>query len=305
MCIGFSRVCYPLQVTSDTRTFKLTIAYHGARFRGWQKGNGRTVQSTLLAVIQKALPDASGGRVPEGAPVRLDGAGRTDAGVHAEGQVASLVLPAAVDAEALFTQINRHLPADLAVLSLEQGDDRFHARYRATAKTYRYTVLDGPVGDPFLQGLCWRYDGVLDVKRMRDAAGVFIGRHDFSAFTADRPKPDKERTVHAITIARRGGAHGGTDGTGDGQPGGNGQPGAGQQGGARLHPLEPIDIHVRGSAFLWRQVRIMVGGLVEAGAGRLGTEDLARILASRDRSLGPAPAPACGLTLESVEFGEE
>lgn len=291
-------------MTSDTRTYKLIIAYHGARFRGWQKGNGRTVQSTLVAVIRKALPDASGGIVPEDAPVRFDGAGRTDAGVHAEGQVASLVLPTAVDPEALFTQINRHLPADLAVRSLEQVDDRFHARYRATAKTYRYTVLDGPVGDPFLQDRCWRYDGVLEVKRMRDAAGVFIGRHDFSAFTADRPKPDKERTVHSITIARRGGGYGGTDGTGDGQPGGNGQPGAGEHGGAKLHPLGPIDIHVRGSAFLWRQVRIMVGGLVEAGAGRLGTEDLTRMLASRDRSLGPAPAPACGLTLESVEFGE-
>ncbi len=291
-------------MTSDTRTYKLIIAYHGARFRGWQKGNGRTVQSTLLAVIQKALPDASGGTIPEDVPVRLDGAGRTDAGVHAEGQVASLVLPAAVDAEALFTQINRHLPADLAVCSLEQCDDRFHARYRATARTYRYTVLDGPVGDPFLQDRCWRYDGVLDVERMREAADVFIGRHDFSAFTADRPKPDKERTVHAITIARRGG--GDIDRIGGGHRGRSRSDDYGKRAGsAGGDRPSPITIHVRGSAFLWRQVRIMVGGLVEAGAARLGTEDLTRTLASRDRSLGPAPAPACGLTLESVEFGEE
>ncbi|MFW6252847.1 MAG: tRNA pseudouridine synthase A [bacterium] len=291
--------------TAETRTYKLVIAYHGARFRGWQKGNGRTVQSTLLTVIQKALPEASGGDVPETAQVRLDGAGRTDAGVHAEGQVASLVLPAVVDAERLFALVNHHLPADLTVISLEQVDDRFHARYRATAKTYRYTVLDGPVGDPFLQDRAWRYDGELDVGRMQEAARVFVGRHDFSAFTADRPKPGKERTVFSVTIARRGvaggaGASGGVGASGSALPRGVTTPA-----GSRLHAGQarsPIDIHVRGSAFLWRQVRMMVGGIVEVGAGRLGTEDLARILASRDRSLGPAPAPACGLTLETVEF---
>ncbi len=295
-------------MASDTRTFKLVIAYHGARFRGWQKGNGRTVQSTLLTVIRKALPEASGGIVPEDTAVRLYGAGRTDAGVHAEGQVASTTLPAAVNPDRLFALVNYHLPADVAVRSLEPVDDRFHARYRATAKTYRYTIVDGPVGDPFLEDRAWRCFGELNLARMREAAAVFVGRHDFSAFTADRPKPGKERTIYEVKIARRSerdepapgppadasGHPSGANGRSQAEPGG--------EPAAERRPLSPVDIHIRGSAFLWRQVRIMVGGLVEAGARRLGTEELRRILASRDRSLAPAPAPGCGLTLVGVEF---
>lgn len=267
-------VCVILQLvtTPKTQTLKLTIAYHGARFRGWQKGNGRTIQGTLIETIRKALPRISHGAIPADVEIRLDGAGRTDAGVHASGQVASVVLPASIDTARLLPVVNQLLPSDVALLSVEPADDRFHARYRSTAKTYRYTVLDGPVGNPFLYGLVWRYQGDLDLVSMQEAAHVFIGRHDFSAFTSDKPRPNKKRTVHSISITRRASSG-----------------------------HAPIDIHIRGDGFLWRQVRIMAGALVEVGAGRLNGEDLQRILDSRDRSQAPAPAPACGLTLLSVE----
>lgn len=255
------------------QTLKLTIAYNGARFKGWQKGNGRTVQSTLIEIIGKALPEASLGAVPADLAVRLDGAGRTDAGVHAEGQVASAVVPASVDPKRLFETVNRHLPADLALVSLEAAEERFHARYRAQAKTYRYTIVDGPVGNPFLHGRAWRLSERLEIGRMRAAAEVFIGRHDFSAFTSDKPKPNKERTVYSIDISR-----------------------------TQAAVVGPVEITVRGDGFLWRQVRIMAGAIVAAGTNELSAADIRGILASGVRAQAPAPAPACGLTLVSVEY---
>ncbi|TVR91427.1 MAG: tRNA pseudouridine(38-40) synthase TruA [Spirochaetaceae bacterium] len=259
--------------TPKTQTLKLTLAYNGARFKGWQKGNGRTVQSTLIEIIGKALPEASHGEVPADYELRLDGAGRTDAGVHAEGQVASAVVPASVNAQLLFEKVNRHLPADLALVSLEAAEQRFHARYRALAKTYRYTVVDGPVGDPFLHGRAWRYAELLDLDRMRAAAEVFLGQQDFSAFTSDRPKPNKERRIFSIDISR-----------------------------TRTAVVSPVEILVRGDGFLWRQVRIMAATIVAAGAQELSPPDIQQMLASRTRSQAPAPAPSCGLTLVSVEY---
>lgn len=255
------------------QTLKLTVAYNGARFKGWQKGNGRTVQSTLMEIIGKALPEAAHGEIPDGFELRLDGAGRTDAGVHAEGQVASAVVPAAVDPQRLFETVNQHLPMDLAVVSIETAEERFHARYRAQAKTYRYTVVDGPVGNPFLHGRAWRVAEQLDLERMQAAAESFIGRHDFSAFTSDRPKPNKERTVFSISVSR-----------------------------THASVVSPVEILVCGDGFLWRQVRIMAAAIVAAGSNELSPTEIEHILESRIRAQAPAPAPACGLTLVSVEY---
>ena len=258
----------------ETRTYKLVVAYDGARFKGWQRGNGRTVQSTLEEAIAESLADASGGAVATDAAVRVEGSGRTDAGVHAEGQVASVVLPAGADPRSLYNSVNRQLPPDLTLLSLEEADGRFHARYRATAKTYRYRVVDGPVGDPFLRRYSLRESTILDVERMQSAAVAFLGTHDFSSFTADRPKPNKERTVHSIEFARTGPSF-----------------------------ARPLDILVRGDGFLWKQVRIMVSALAAAGKGEIDAARIEEILLARDRSLAPSPAPAHGLTLISVEYG--
>jgi tRNA pseudouridine38-40 synthase len=261
----------PKTESPDEERLKLTIAYNGVKFRGWQKGNGRTVQDTLIAAIQRSLPDS-----PE---IRLDGAGRTDAGVHGEGQVASVVVPRGTDREQLLCTVNRHLPGDVAVLAVEPADDRFHARYHAVARTYRYTIVDGPGGNPFLNGLAWRCTGDLDVRAMQAAARILEGEHDFAAFTADKKKANTVRTVLSIDIERR-------------------EPPSQQS------PLpRPLDIYIRGDGFLWRQVRIMVGALVLAGEKKLTPDALQDILISGDRSRAPAPTPAWGLTLMSVEFG--
>lgn len=256
-----------------TATFKLTLAYDGTNFKGWQRGNGRTVQSTLEDALDQSLERASGGAVHAPSGVKVDGAGRTDAGVHAEGQVASVVLPDSVDPNILLDAVNLVVPSDLSLRSVEVADERFHARYRATAKTYRYRVVDGPVADPFLRRFAWRFRGALDVERMEAASEAFVGAHDFSAFTADKGKKDKTRTVFSIHFDRPGFLCG-----------------------------SPLDILFRGNGFLWKQVRIMASALVLAGTGETDAPSLAATLASRDRSLAPGPAPARGLTLVSVDY---
>ncbi|MFW5827643.1 MAG: tRNA pseudouridine(38-40) synthase TruA [Alkalispirochaeta sp.] len=258
-----------MSISTEERRLKLTIAYNGAKFRGWQKGNGRTLQSTLIEAMERALPDAG--------PVRIDGAGRTDAGVHAEGQVASAVVPRSAHPEQLLQLVNRYLPADMAVRAVESAGDRFHARYHAVARTYRYTIVDGPVGDPFLNGLTWRHPGDLNDLAMQRAAEVFTGEHDFAAFTADKKRSNTVRRVFSIKVSRRPKAVSG-------------------------QAPQPLDICVRGDSFLWRQVRMMVGALVLCGEGSLSTDELQSILRSGDRSRAPAPAPAWGLTLISVDY---
>ena len=260
---------------SGTKTYKIVVAYNGARFKGWQRGNGRTVQSTLEDALEKSLGHASRGAVRAPVGVVVNGAGRTDAGVHAEGQVASVVLPASVDANLLMDEVNRVLPNDLTIRSVQVTHARFHARYRATAKTYRYRVVDGPSGDPFLHRFSWRVTGTLDVGRMQAASHAFIGEHDFSAFTADKGKKNKTRTVLSIHFER-----------------------------SHLFGGTPLDIVIRGNGFLWNQVRIMVSALVAAGMGESDTHSIQRILASGDRSLAPPAGPARGLTLLSVEYGD-
>ena len=255
-----------MSIDSPT-TWRLLIAYNGARFKGWQRGNGRTVQSALEEAIGAVLGEQGQ------TDVRVDGAGRTDAGAHAEGQVASVVLSVAVDPAHLLAAVNRALPADVAVLSIEPAEDRFHARYRATAKSYRYRIVDGPVPNPFLAHLAWRQHQALDVDAMRRAARLFVGKHDFSAFTRDKGTKSKERAVRSIALERTVFAGG---------------------------PV--LQITVRGDGFMWNQVRAMVGTLVAIGRGDADEGLIERMLVSGDRSLTPPAAPASGLTLMSVEY---
>jgi tRNA pseudouridine38-40 synthase len=257
---------------TKTTTYKIVIAYDGTNFKGWQRGNGRTVQATLEEALSQALADdPETGVVPP--DISVDGAGRTDAGVHAEGQVASLVLPGSVKPGFLWEALNEVLPSDLAVLSVDAVDDRFHARYRATAKTYRYRVIDGPSGDPFLRRFSWRLRETMDVDRMRAAAEVFTGRHDFAAFTADKGKKDKTRTIRSLLVERN-----------------------------KTPCGSSLDIVFHGDGFLWKQVRIITAGLILCGTGETDAATLNAILRSGDRSRAPGPAPARGLTLVSVEY---
>jgi len=252
---------------------KLTLAYDGRGFKGWQKGNGRTVQGVLEAALLAALGRASDGAVRPGSVTPEDlyliGAGRTDAGVHAAGQVAGVRVPGAVRPDRLLEAVNRELPADLAVLACEVADDRFHAQYRALGKTYRYRIVDGPVGDPFLAPWAWRIPVRLDEAAMAAAADALRGSRDFTSLTADKSKKDRNRTITDLRIERRGNV---------------------------------VDILVDGDGFLWNQVRIMAALLAEAGQGKRDAAGIARLLEARDRSLAPPPAPAGGLCLLAVRY---
>lgn len=256
-----------------TKTIKLVVAYDGTRFKGWQRGNGRTVQGTLEEALSLSLGTASRGSVRAAEELTVVGAGRTDAGVHAEGQVASAIVPASVDIGLLLRAVNERLPIDLSVLSVTPAADRFHARYNAKAKTYRYRIVDGDCPNPFLYRFSWFVKGLLDEAVMRNAASVLEGEHDFTSFTADKGKKDKVRTIFSISFSR-----------------------------PRLFGSNPLDISFRGDGFLWNQVRIMTTALVKAGSGELDAEKLIRLLDARDRSLAPDPAPPSGLALVSVEY---
>jgi len=258
---------------ASRRWVKLIVAYDGTRFKGWQRGNGRNVQGVLEEALVVALPRASGGAVQPGSctceDLHLVGAGRTDAGVHAEGQVASAIIPVTVSLDSLLIQVNRELPSDVAIRAIEAAPERFHARYHATSRTYRYSFTTGPVGNPFRAAYTWHIRERLDMEAMRKVADLLEGTHDFTSLTADKSKSNRVRTITDIQF---------------------------QQEGPQLH------IYVTADSFLWNQVRIMTMVLAQAGLGTMSPADVATLLEARNRSLSPEPAPARGLCLYSVSY---
>jgi tRNA pseudouridine38-40 synthase len=260
------------------RTLKLTLAYDGAPFVGWQRQpNGVSVQ----ALVEDALAPI------EGRKVAIVGAGRTDAGVHALGQVASCRVETRLDPDSLRRALNARLPASIRVLQVEEAPDGFHARYWARAKTYSYRALVGSLADPFLRGLAWHLPHALDAGAMRAALALLTGRHDFAAFQgAGSAVRDTVRTLHRADLEETSwrGLFG------DAPPAADG---------ARL-----LVWRFTGDGFLRHMVRNIVGTVVETGLGRRRPEDMAALLASGDRRQAGPTAPAHGLTLVSVEYGE-
>ncbi|WP_243358031.1 tRNA pseudouridine(38-40) synthase TruA [Fundidesulfovibrio terrae] len=251
----------------DTVRLKFTLAYQGTDFAGWQiqpEGFGRSVQ----ACLEDALSRLSGRFV------RAHGASRTDSGVHALCQVAHADVPAARLHLPWLRAVNALLPRDVAVTSVETVDRSFHARYAATSKTYTYTLWHQsnfvlPQRRPFV----WD-TGPLDLAAMELAARELTGEHDFSAFqNAGTPVKKTVRTVDAIVLR-------------PGQP-----------------PHESVWA-VTGEGFLKQMVRNIMGCLVEVGRGKANAETVRSLLATKDRSLAPATAPARGLCLELMEFGQ-
>ena len=255
------------------RTLKITIAYEGTAYVGWQRQpNGSSIQGCLEAALTEI----------EGTPVTVEGAGRTDAGVHALAQVASVRLSHPIAPDALLRAINAKLPADIRVVAVEVGPESFHARFDATAKTYRYRLLHGRVASPFDRRYGWHVGLPLDHERMDAAGRALVGEHDFAAFQATGSSTHSSvRTLFELTVS---GA------TTDGQ---------GVDGGAGP-ALTLID--ARGSGFLRHMVRVIVGTLVEVGRGQLDRAAVERALASGDRSLAGQTAPPHGLFLMRVEY---
>jgi tRNA pseudouridine38-40 synthase len=244
-------------------TFRLTLEYDGGDFAGWQvqPGDRRTVQGTL----EEALARITGQRP------RVTGAGRTDAGVHAEGQVASLVVDTGLGPGALARALNGVLPADLSVVDARLAPEGFHARYDARSKLYRYALWNGEARSPLRASRTHRVVTRLDLAAMRSAAAALVGTHDFASFqTAGSPVRSTVRTLLRLDL--------------EGEPRGE------------------IRILVEADGFLRHMVRILAGTLIEVGLGRREARALPGVLAARDRSRAGRTAPARGLTLLHVWY---
>jgi len=249
------------------RNLKITLAYDGSDFSGWQVQPERaTIQGALATALEHVCA------------VRLlpQGSGRTDAGVHALAQVASFQFDAGIPTENLQRALNHVLPAAIRVLSVEEAAPDFHARKSARAKTYRYRIYRGEVCPPFLARYVYHNPYPLDEAAMQSAAAVVAGEHDFTSFAAVDPERGLEeeetsnlRTIYSSQWQREG---------------------------------EELVYTVRGSGFLHHMVRNLVGTFMLVGKGTLESAGVKRILAARDRSAAGPTAPACGLYLVSVEY---
>jgi len=266
---------------STPRTLKLTLAYDGTEFVGWQRqAEGVSIQG----LVEDALSTIEGRRVT------IAGAGRTDAGVHALGQIASVRLAHALDTASLRRALNSMLPADVRVLAVEEVAEGFHARYAARAKTYRYYVANSDVASPFERRYVWHVAHPLAVEPMARAAPALEGRHDFSGFqAAGSATATTVRTILSSTLRIAG------DEDAFWRP-------------ARL-PVDPsggrgrlLVYEVTGDGFLRHMVRTVVGTLVEIGAGRRDAGAIGAVIASRDRHSAGPTAPACGLCLVRIAF---
>jgi tRNA pseudouridine38-40 synthase len=250
--------------TRAARNIKLVIEYDGSGYAGWQaQRNGSGVQEAVESAIFRVT----------GERLRIAASGRTDAGVHARGQVATFKTESAVPAAKFAAALNAHLPEDVAVLSAEEAPEGFHARKSVKSKTYRYRILNRPARPALDRGKVYHLVPRLDVAAMRRGAQHLVGRHDFRAFTPIAAiKPGGyEREIFSLEVERRG---------------------------------DRVDIEVTGSGFLYNMVRCIAGTLIEVGRGRRPPEDVKVVIESRDRRRCGPTAPACGLCLVRVEYGE-
>jgi tRNA pseudouridine38-40 synthase len=248
------------------RTLKLTLAYDGTAYAGWQVQPGcRTVQGTLEAAMEKVT----------GPTTHVLASGRTDAGVHALGQVVGWRTPSDLPVEVLWRALNAELPQDIAVLEVTEAADDFHAVRDAVRKRYRYVIHDGPVHDVFRRQYCWHYThGRLDAQAMARAAGALLGTHDFRSFqSSGTARESTVRTVFEISV-RRG------------------------RGGAR----DWINLEIEADGFLYHMVRAIVGTLVEVGRGAQSETWPAEVLRAADRSAAGPTAPPQGLFLLRVDY---
>ena len=246
------------------RTYKITLEYDGRDFEGWQvqPGGRRTVQGAL----EDALARVTGERV------RVDGSGRTDAGVHAEGQVASVRLDKEPDPDRLWRSLNGVLPADVAVVGLCQAAEGFHARRDARSKLYRYAIWNGVARSPLRRARALCLGRPLDLEALREAAAALRGTHDFASFQAAGSDVETtERTLLRVDVCGRAGGE--------------------------------IALWFEGTGFLRHMVRSLTGTLLEVGSGRRQASQIPAVLAARDRRAAGPTAPPHALTLVRVDFG--
>lgn len=246
------------------RTLRLTLAYDGTGFRGWARQPDAailTIEGVLAHRLEAVLRH----------PVGLSVAGRTDAGVHARGQVASFRTEAGIDPERLQRAVNAALAPEVVIVDAAEAPTGFDARFSATAREYAYRIDGAGPPDPFTARFVWHRPGRLPLGPMREAARALVGRHDFASFCR-RPGGGRSTVRHLrrFTVSRHG---------------------------------DLLEMRAEADAFLHQMVRSLVGTLVDVGAGRLEASEIPDVLAARDRSAAGRLAPARGLTLERVRYG--
>lgn len=242
--------------------YRFKIQYDGTRYRGWQrqKNDFDTIQGRIEQVLSRQM----------GHPVEIDGAGRTDAGVHAREQVANVHLDYNGTTEELRECLNEYLPEDIRILEVEIAGERFHSRLNATGKVYEYRLCKKGCFDVFARKYQWQMEELLDVARMKEAAGLLLGEHDFKGFcTKASRKKSTIRRIDAIDIEETENA---------------------------------VILHFFGNGFLYNMVRILTGTLVEIGTGTREISTIEEIFERKERVLAGMTAPAKGLTLVRVKY---
>lgn len=243
------------------RNLRLDICYDGSRYRGWQRlpGGNQTIQGKLETALSRIL----------GEPIEIAGSGRTDAGVHAQGQVASFHCASQMPAQEILLQLRRYLPEDIGIISCRDVSERFHARLNAKQKLYCYRIWNSAAPCVFDRKYVWIHDSPLDLSAMRQASEALVGTHDFSAFCAN-PKMKKStvRCIQSIQILRQG---------------------------------DEIRFYFLGNGFLHNMVRILVGTLVEVGSGQRDASSVSGLFGAKREEAGFL-APASGLCLMEVMY---
>ena len=241
------------------RNIKLILAYEGTHYLGWQKtAMGKSIEEELEKAVAQILQH----------PVKLQAASRTDAGVHAEGQVVNFLTASEMPLDKLQKGLNALLPNDISVLKMEEAPEDFHPTLDSRGKEYHYSVCLGPTQLPFYRNFSWHFIYPVDIEVMKKADLHLIGSHDFSALTNEK-QDDNVREIFAIEI----------------------------------ESLENrLKIRVSGNNFLYKMVRNIVGTLLYVGCGKLTVEEIPAILESKDRTLAGVTAPALGLILKEVFY---
>ena len=238
------------------RTYKLTISYDGTRYQGWQR-QGNT-ENTIQGILEDAVLKVTGYRA------EVNGSGRTDAGVHARGQTASIVLPGKIGEDDFTAKIN-----DIRLLQTELVKNGFHARKSAVGKVYEYCIDTGEKPDVFTRRFCYHFPHVLDLDAMRKAAGYLTGTHEYAGYTDKKDEKSTQRTIYDIMISGQG---------------------------------RRVVIEYDGTGFLYHMVRILTGTLLEVGSGQRKPEEAAEALRTKDRLQAGFLAPARGLFLREVRY---
>jgi tRNA pseudouridine38-40 synthase len=246
------------------RTIRLLLAYDGTGFHGWAAQRDprvRTVEGALIDVLRAVV----------GEPVKLSVAGRTDAGVHARGQVASFVTSSSREVASIRDAVNGRLAPEVVALAVDAAPHGFDARFSASAREYRYRIDVGAVPDPFTARFVWHHVCDPDLRAMRAAAGHLVGERDFTSFCR-HPGPGKPttRSLQRVAVRRRG---------------------------------DRLELGFRANAFLHQMVRSLTGTLVAVGDGKVDPDAIPAMLAARDRGVARQLAPPHGLTLERVIYG--